>query len=235
MIRFIHTADIHFGVENYGRIDSQTGIHTRLLDFQNCLNHCIDHAIEQKVDFFLFSGDAYKTAHPSPTQQRLLMQCFLRLYKAHIPVIIVTAKGEESDIVLGLGIGADDYVTKPFALDELLARIRALLRRSAGDVAEVLRFGDLTIEPAARVARRGDRDLGLTKTEFDLLVLLARVPGIVVDRDTIYEEIWGIDFLTSSNSLDVYIGYLRRKTESGGESRLIHTVRGVGYVLRDES
>ncbi len=153
----------------------------------------------------------------------------------NVPILMLTAKVTVGDRVEGLDAGADDYVTKPFALDELLARIRALLRRSTGDVAEVLRFGDLTIEPAARVARRGDRDLGLTKTEFDLLVLLARAPGIVVDRDTIYEEIWGIDFLTSSNSLDVYIGYLRRKTESGGESRLIHTVRGVGYVLRDES
>jgi two-component system response regulator MprA len=150
------------------------------------------------------------------------------------PILMLTAKTAVGDRVDGLDAGADDYVTKPFALDELLARIRALLRRSAGDVAEVLRFADLTIDPGARVARRGDRDLGLTKTEFDLLVLLARAPGIVLDRDTIYEEIWGIDFLTSSNSLDVYIGYLRRKTESGGEPRLIHTVRGVGYVLREE-
>ncbi len=151
-----------------------------------------------------------------------------------IPILMLTAKTAVGDRVEGLDAGADDYVTKPFALDELLARIRALLRRSSGEVAEVIRYADLTIDPAARVARRGDRDLKLTKTEFDLLVLLARAPGIVIDRDTIYEEIWGIDFLTSSNSLDVYIGYLRRKTESGGEPRLIHTVRGVGYVLREE-
>ncbi|NHZ71262.1 MAG: response regulator [Proteobacteria bacterium] len=152
-----------------------------------------------------------------------------------VPILMLTAKAAVGDRVEGLDAGADDYVTKPFALDELLARIRALLRRASGEVAEVIRFGDLTIDPAARTAVRGDRDLGLTKTEFDLLVLLARAPGVVLDRDTIYEEIWGIDFLTSSNSLDVYIGYLRRKTESGAEERLIHTVRGVGYVLRSDS
>lgn len=151
-----------------------------------------------------------------------------------VPILMLTAKTSVGDRVEGLDAGADDYMAKPFALDELLARIRALLRRSYGDVATALRFEDLTIDPAARTAIRGDRDLGLTKTEFDLLLLLSRSPGIVLDRDTIYEEIWGIDFMTSSNSLDVYIGYLRRKTEAGGESRIIHTVRGVGYVLRTD-
>ena len=149
-----------------------------------------------------------------------------------VPILMLTAKAAVGDRVDGLDAGADDYVTKPFALDELLARIRALMRRSVGDVSTVIRFEDLEIDPAARTARRGDRDLGLTKTEFDLLLLLTRSPGIVVDRDTLYEEIWGIDFLTTSNSLDVYIGYLRRKTEAEGERRLIHTVRGVGYVVR---
>ncbi|MDJ0792535.1 MAG: response regulator transcription factor [Acidimicrobiia bacterium] len=151
-----------------------------------------------------------------------------------VPILMLTAKTAVGDRVDGLDAGADDYMAKPFALDELLARIRALLRRSGGDVSSVMRFEDLSIDTGARTAYRGDRDLGLTKTEFDLLVLLARSPGIVLDRDTIYEEIWGIDFLTSSNSLDVYIGYLRRKTEADGESRLIHTVRGVGYVLRSD-
>ena len=151
-----------------------------------------------------------------------------------VPILMLTAKTAVGDRVEGLDAGADDYMAKPFALDELLARIRALLRRSGGDVSSVMRFEDLTIDTGARTARRGERDLGLTKTEFDLLVLLARSPGIVLDRDTIYEEIWGIDFLTSSNSLDVYIGYLRRKTEAEGEPRLIHTVRGVGYVLRTD-
>jgi two-component system, OmpR family, response regulator MprA len=149
-----------------------------------------------------------------------------------VPILMVTAKGAVGDRVDGLDAGADDYLTKPFALDELLARVRALLRRAGGDVSSVIGFGDLMIDPAARTATRGKRDLQLTKTEFDLLVLLARAPGIVIDRDTLYEEIWGIDFQTTSNSLDVYIGYLRRKTESGGEPRIIHTVRGVGYVLR---
>lgn len=149
-----------------------------------------------------------------------------------IPILMLTAKTAVDDRVEGLDAGADDYVTKPFALDELLARIRALLRRSTGDVSQVIRYEDLVIDPGARTVVRGDESIVLTKTEFDLLVLLARTPGIVLDRDTIYEEIWGIDFLTSSNSLDVYVGYLRRKMEAGGASRLIHTVRGVGYVLR---
>jgi len=151
-----------------------------------------------------------------------------------VPILMLTARAAVGDRVEGLDVGADDYVTKPFALDELLARIRALLRRSAGDVTEVIRFSDLVVDPSARSATRAGRDLDLTKTEFDLLVLLLRAPGVVMDRDTIYEEIWGIDFLTTSNSLDVYIGYLRRKTEIDGEIRLIHTVRGVGYVLRTD-
>jgi len=151
-----------------------------------------------------------------------------------VPILMLTAKVAVGDRVEGLDAGADDYVAKPFALDELLARIRALLRRSSGDVTDVIRFADLVVDPSARSATRAERDLGLTKTEFDLLVLLLRAPGVVMDRDTIYEEIWGIDFLTTSNSLDVYIGYLRRKTESEGEERLIHTVRGVGYVLRSD-
>jgi two-component system response regulator MprA len=149
-----------------------------------------------------------------------------------IPILMLTAKVAVGDRVEGLDAGADDYVAKPFALDELLARIRALLRRSTGDVSQVMRFADMVIDPGARTVIRGDDPILLTKTEFDLLVLLARAPGIVLDRDTIYEEIWGIDFLTSSNSLDVYVGYLRRKTEEGDKPRLIHTVRGVGYVLR---
>ncbi|MCZ7532219.1 MAG: response regulator transcription factor [Acidimicrobiia bacterium] len=152
-----------------------------------------------------------------------------------IPILMLTAKAAVGDRVEGLDAGADDYVTKPFALDELLARVRALLRRSTGDVSQVIKFEDLVIDPGARTVTRGGDAVALTKTEFDLLVLLARRPGIVLDRDTIYEEIWGIDFLTSSNSLDVYVGYLRRKTEEGGKPRIIHTVRGVGYVLRSDT
>ncbi len=152
----------------------------------------------------------------------------------HTPVLMLTARHEVSDRVAGLDAGADDYLVKPFALDELLARLRALLRRtSISGEDQVLRFQDLSLDPARRQAWRGDRELGLTKTEFDLLELLLMNAKIVVTRDTIYERIWGYEFETSSKSLDVYIGYLRRKTEADGEPRLIHTVRGVGYTIRD--
>ena len=151
----------------------------------------------------------------------------------HTPILMLTARHEVTDRVAGLDAGADDYLVKPFALDELLARLRALLRRtSVSGENGVLRVGDLSLDPQRREAWRGSRELGLTKTEFDLLELLLANAAIVVTRDTIYERIWGYDFETSSKSLDVYIGYLRRKTEAGGEPRLIRTVRGVGYTLR---
>jgi two-component system response regulator MprA len=149
------------------------------------------------------------------------------------PVLMLTARHEVSDRVAGLDAGADDYLVKPFALDELFARVRALLRRASitgGD--QILRVDSLALDPEKRQAWRNDRELGLTKTEFDLLELLMFNAGIVVNRDTIYERIWGYEFETSSKSLDVYIGYLRRKTEAEGEPRLIHTVRGVGYTVR---
>lgn len=149
------------------------------------------------------------------------------------PILILTARTDISDRVAGLDAGADDYLIKPFALEELLARLRALLRRSEGSVAEVMKVGDLVMDTGSREVRRGDSVLDLTKTEFDLLELLMSNPGIVIDRDTIYDRIWGYDFATSSNSLDVYIGYLRRKTEIDGARRLIQTVRGVGYVIRE--
>jgi two-component system response regulator MprA len=150
------------------------------------------------------------------------------------PVLMLTARHEVSDRVAGLDAGADDYLVKPFALDELLARLRALLRRTnlSDGSGELLRVDDLSLDPARRQAWRGDRELELTKTEFDLLELLLYNAGIVLTRDQIYERIWGFDFETSSKSLDVYISYLRRKTEESGESRLIHTVRGVGYTAR---
>jgi two-component system response regulator MprA len=149
------------------------------------------------------------------------------------PVLMLTARHEISDRVAGLDAGADDYLVKPFELDELFARVRALIRRNADDaVSEILRIADLELDPARRTVTRGGEDVSLTKTEFDLLELFVSNEGIVLSRDTIYERIWGFDFETSSKSLDVYVGYLRRKTELNGASRLIHTVRGVGYVAR---
>src|SRR3954471_10689257 len=151
----------------------------------------------------------------------------------HTPVLMLTARHEVSDRVAGLDAGADDYLVKPFALDELFARVRALLRRSSiTDGDEVLTVGDLVLDPSRRQAWRDGRELELTKTEFDLLELLMFNAGIVVTRDTIYERIWGYDFETSSKSLDVYIGYIRRKTEANDAPRLIHTIRGIGYTVR---
>ena len=148
------------------------------------------------------------------------------------PVLMLTARHEVSDRVAGLDAGADDYLVKPFALDELLARLRALLRRTTlAD--EVLRVADLMLDPRARTAARGERALELTKTEFDLLELLMLNAGIALTREVVYERIWGYAFESGSKALDVYIGYLRRKTEADGEPRLIHTLRGVGYSLRE--
>jgi two-component system response regulator MprA len=158
----------------------------------------------------------------------------LRAGNCRTPILMLTARHEVSDRVSGLDAGADDYLAKPFSLDELLARLRALLRRTSVSGSEdLLRVGDLSLDPLRRSAERGGRALELTKTEFDLLELLMLNAGIVLGRDTIYDRIWGFDFETGSRSLDVYIGYLRRKTEAEGEPRLVHTVRGVGYVVRE--
>lgn len=161
----------------------------------------------------------------------------LRAAGDDLPVLMLTARVEVGDRVLGLDVGADDYLAKPFALEELLARIRALLRRSrplSEDATDhVLRFTDLELDLHARAARRGGRDVQLTRTEFELLAVLMQHPRRVLSRELILDEVWGYDFPTSANSLEVYVGYLRRKTEAGGEPRLIHTVRGVGYVLRE--
>ena len=150
-----------------------------------------------------------------------------------VPVLMLTARAEVGDRVAGLDAGADDYLTKPFALEELLARLRALLRRTADGSGESLRFADLELDPGTREVRRGDEPIELTRTEFSLLELFMLNPRQVLTRSVIFERVWGYDFGYGSNSLDVYIGYLRRKTEAGGKPRLIHTVRGVGYALRE--
>ena len=149
------------------------------------------------------------------------------------PVLMLTARDAVQDRVEGLDAGADDYLVKPFALAELLARLRALLRRRPEDPGELLTFGDLSLDPVTRDARRGDRTFSLTRIEFDLLELLLRHPRQVLTRELILDRVWGYTFDSGTNSLAVYVGYLRRKTEEGGESRLIHTARGVGYVLRE--
>jgi len=151
------------------------------------------------------------------------------------PVLMLTARDAIDDRVLGLDVGADDYLVKPFALRELQARLRALLRRTGDDedAAETLRFADLVLDPVAHEVHRGGRLVELSKTEFLLLELFMKHPRQVLTRSTIFENVWGYDFGPTSNALGVYIGYLRRKTEEGGESRLLHTVRGIGYVLRD--
>ncbi|MFJ8470889.1 response regulator transcription factor [Kitasatospora sp. NPDC094011] len=169
-----------------------------------------------------------------PRLDGLALCRMLRRRGDRLPVLVLTARHQLGDRVAGLDAGADDYLAKPFATEELLARIRALLRRTepiGGEVAE-LGLDDLALDPAARQAHRAGRRLDLTKTEFDLLELLLRNQGTVLTRHQIYERIWGYDFDTDSRSLDVYVGYLRRKTEEHGAARLVHTVRNVGYTAR---
>jgi two-component system response regulator MprA len=152
-----------------------------------------------------------------------------------LPILVLTARDSVSERVAGLDAGADDYLPKPFALEELLARMRALLRRTTPDDGEspAMTFADLSLDPVTREVTRGTRQISLTRTEFALLEMLIANPRRVLTRSRILEEVWGFDFPTSGNALEVYVGYLRRKTEAEGETRLIHTVRGVGYVLRE--
>jgi two-component system response regulator MprA len=157
----------------------------------------------------------------------------LRRRGVTLPVLMLTARAEVENRVAGLDAGADDYLVKPFALEELLARLRALLRRTANGSGETLRFADLELDPRTREVHRAGDAIGLTRTEFSLLELFLLNPRQVLTRSVIFERVWGYDFGFSSNSLDVYIGYLRRKTEADGKTRLIHTVRGVGYALRE--
>jgi two-component system, OmpR family, response regulator MprA len=158
---------------------------------------------------------------------------WLRARGSRIPVLMLTARDEVGDRVAGLDAGADDYVVKPFALEELLARVRALLRRTRPDGDGSLTFADLSLDLGTREVRRAERSIELTRTEFNLLELFMRNPRQVLERSLILERVWGYDFGPTTNSLDVYVGYLRRKTEAGGEPRLIQTVRGVGYALRE--
>src|SRR4249919_1425278 len=157
----------------------------------------------------------------------------LRKSGSSVPVLMLTARTRVEDRVEGLDAGADDYLTKPFALEELLARLRALLRRTADGSGETLRFEDLELDPRTREVRRGAEPIELTRTEFSLLELFMLNPRQVLTRSVIFERVWGYDFGYGSNSLDVYIGYLRRKTEGGGAGRLIYTIRGIGYALRE--
>lgn len=157
----------------------------------------------------------------------------LRRRANRTPILLLTARHEIGDRVAGLDAGADDYLVKPFSIDELLARVRALLRRNAPNTtSKILQLADLSLDPTRREVRRGSRIVDLTKTEFDLLQVLLEQTGIVLSREYLYEHIWGFDFETNSKSLDVYIGYLRRKIEQDDEIKLLHTVRGVGYVVR---
>lgn len=158
----------------------------------------------------------------------------LRTRGDHTPILMLTARTDVSDRVAGLDAGADDYLPKPFALEELLARVRALLRRSGDDAGPTtLTFADLRLDLGGRVAHRGDRAISLTRTEFQILELLMRHAGTVLDKMTMYTEIWGYEGETSSKALDVHARYVRRKLEDDGEPRLVHTVHGVGYVLRE--
>jgi two-component system response regulator MprA len=160
-----------------------------------------------------------------------------RLRTAHssLPILILTARDSVSDRVQGLDAGSDDYMVKPFALAELLARVRALLRRAGPGEPEVLQFADLTLDTGTRQVRRADQQIELTSKEFDLLELFLRHPRQVLTRETIYDRVWGYDFGGESNIIEVYIRYLRQKLEADGKSRLLYTVRGVGYVLREET
>jgi len=151
-----------------------------------------------------------------------------------VPILMLTAKDATADRVIGLDSGADDYLVKPFAYEELMARIRALLRRQAPRTRKVLRYADLSMDLGTREVRRGERAIGLTPKEFDLLQHFLRNPRQVLTRDRILDAVWGYDFGATSNSVDVYVGYLRQKLEDGGDSRLIQTMRGVGYALRED-
>ena len=179
------------------------------------------------------SYDAVVLDVAMPVLDGLAVSRRLRAAGDRTPVLMLTARDTVDDRVAGLDAGADDYLVKPFALRELKARLRALLRRAEPPSAATLRFADLTLDPHAYEVRRGERRVELTRTEFHLLALFLERPRQVLSRSEIFERVWGYDFGPASNALGVYVGYLRRKLEADGEPRLLHTVRGVGYVLRE--
>ena len=218
-----------------------------VVDDEPAVRDAVDRALRLEGHEVALAGDgraaldAVATAPPDALVLDLLMPRVdglevcrrLRAAGDRTPVLVLTARDAVEDRVRGLDAGADDYLVKPFALEELLARVRALLRRAEPPGAEgPLRFADLELDPVAYTVRRGERPIELTRTEFALLELFLRHPRQVLTRSIIFEHVWGYDFGPASNSLEVYVGYLRRKTEAGGEPRLLHTVRGVGYVLR---
>jgi two-component system response regulator MprA len=216
-----------------------------VVDDERAVRDAIRHALELEgysVDVAVDGGDALARVERSapdaivldvlmPGVTGLEVARRLRARGDGVPILMLTARAAVEDRVEGLDAGADDYLVKPFALDELLARLRALLRRTT-DATGTLRFADLELDPGTREVRRGGDAMQLTRTEFALLELFMQNPRQVLTRGTIFERVWGYDFGVGSNALDVYIGYLRRKTEAGGKPRLIQTIRGVGYALR---
>jgi two-component system response regulator MprA len=217
-------------------VDDEAAVRTSLSRALNLERYEVDLAEDGREALERVSATRYDAIVLDVSMPRLdgLEACRrLRSAGDRTPVLMLTARDAVDDRVAGLDAGADDYLVKPFALRELQARLRALLRRVDGP-ADELRFGDLRLEPATRDVWRGDRRLELSRTEYALLELFLRHPRQVLERSTVFEQVWGYDFGATSNVLGVYMGYLRRKTEAGGEPRLLHTVRGVGYILREE-
>ena len=220
-----------------------------VVDDERAVRESLRRALElegYEIDLAVDGAQALERLHEGPEPDAMVLDVLmpgvdglevsrtLRREGSRLPILMLTARTQVEDRVEGLDAGADDYLTKPFALEELLARVRALLRRTSEGSGELLQFSDLVLDPRTReVTRNGDR-IELTRTEFSLLELFMLNPRQVLTRSLIFERVWGYDFGFASNSLDVYIGYLRRKTEAGGKPRLIHTVRGVGYALRDQ-
>jgi two-component system, OmpR family, response regulator MprA len=223
-------------------VDDEPAVQSALSRALTLEHYKVSHAMDGQQALERLDEDPYEAVILDVSMPRLdgLEVCRrLREGGDRTPVLMLTAREGVDDRVAGLDAGADDYLVKPFALRELLARVRALLRRSSEDDSDEqereLAFEDLRLDRFAHEAWRGERVLALTRTEFLLLEMFLRHPRQVLTRSAIFEDVWGYDFGATSNSLGVYMGYLRRKTEAGGEPRLLHTVRGVGYVLRSSA